>query len=159
MSKNVLEVLEAEFVESLEPLSPEAQRTIYGTGWGGRKSVVIDIDPVELETRPVGSMPEITFCGQKFYTEVILGVPLNHTKAPQLTKQFAAFVEELNRLGELALHEPGAMNTRMFVSSDKTALFMGAVARMTEFTSWKVEFVPSEIYPSAGLDARVIVPQ
>jgi|GEM_PF-4404596 len=109
-------------------------------------------------THTVGYMPDVYFCGQQFYVEPILGLPLFDKRLPQVTKRFSAFVIELNRLGGLALIQPEVMKTRVFVSGNDTPIFMGAVQRLTRFTSWKIEFV-STSNPSGGLDARIIVPQ
>jgi hypothetical protein len=160
MSNKALEVLEAEFVASLEPLSIDAQRIIYTTGWGGRKSPVIDIDPIELVTRPVGSMPEITFNGQNFYAEVILGLPLNFVRQPQILKDFRLLIAELNKVGERALYDPAAMEEGFFVSNDNTTYFIDATNRLNKHTNWQIELVPATgSNGPKGLMARVIVPQ
>ena len=160
MSKNALAVLEAEFAGSLEPLSSDAQSIIYAEGWGRRKSPVIDVDPpVELDTKPVGVFTEVLLCGHKFQVEPLLGLNLNDKRLPRIVKRFAAFVEQLDNAGSIAVSNPRARKVRVFIDSDMSGLFRAILSRMTTNSmSWEFEFVESIANP-AGSDVIVIVPQ
>ncbi|MEK7646732.1 MAG: hypothetical protein AAB381_03520 [Patescibacteria group bacterium] len=108
-------------------------------------------------------LTKFKFCGQIFYAEPLLGLTPDDKRLPLLTEQLVGFMEELNRLGDLACTFPDHRNHFMavpiFVSGDKTFLFMAIVDRLTRLTSWRVEFLPSRINPIDGRDARIIVPE
>lgn len=115
----------------------------------------------ELMERPSEPSETVTddstviFCGDKFPADQLLGIPVGH-ETPRLA-EFIALVQALNRQGILATD--GGVSEPIFVATTRSALFRGALQRMTIFTAWKVESLTSKINPTEGIDFRVIVQQ
>ncbi len=106
----------------------------------------------------------VRFCGQEFDICSLLGISQATSFRPPQVAEFRELVARLNGVGNaiLALRTVGFWKggiPPIFYSSGSDHLEFGpALQRMTETTSWKLEFLPSQVNPGKGTDVRVIVP-
>lgn len=148
---------------SFEGLSHAGALVIYGrTGWSPSvmasdpQDLFIDVEV--LETSRVG-LTWVTFCGEKFCADSLLSLP-GCGYSPYI-EELATLVDALNKIGVLAQTDRGALEIRTFLETGngKSAIFMGALDRMTKFTSWKFRYDSSRINPRGGLDILLVVPE
>lgn len=107
----------------------------------------------------------VEFCGQKFDVCSLLGISqVTYYRPPQVA-EFRELVGRLNGVGNamVALKDSGFSTEDVppifFSNGEEHNEFALALQRMTETTSWKLEFLPSPVNPGKGIDVRVIVPE
>lgn len=107
----------------------------------------------------------VWFCGQQFDVCSLLEISQATSYRPLQVAEFRELVGRLNGAGNAMLALRGVRSSEgeippvFFSNGEEHCGFGPALQRMTETTSWKLEFLPSRVNPGKGIDVRVIVPE